>query len=318
MEVLELNGTIRRHRECRRRCIAITAFEPRPVALAGEAGVELIAERAAAGREPVIGEGNCAGDVSRAEPADAIGAGLQRVAVSTTERIRQAPIGAGAGERKARHRVGREMIIHPAGEAVCAGRCGIRSDRRIAVGRCWRRQRPSPRCSSAAHKFRGGALLKIEAQASATSAGRLFSPDPAQSPSSGRPRAPPTSPRPLTNGSSISARNSLRQLKRHALGAGRHFAVKLRQGVRKATASQTKDTDEVRRQRTASVQDKSLSAVAIADFDRDRAVEMPCSRQIQIIPVAAVAQAVGKIPPADSCWSDPRMSCARQALPPWS
>ena len=70
----------------------------------------------------MIGEGQRAGDIGRTEPADAVDAGLEGVAAAGAERLRQTPIGAAAGERKAGHRVRREVIVHAAGEAESRSR----------------------------------------------------------------------------------------------------------------------------------------------------------------------------------------------------
>ena len=70
----------------------------------------------------MIGEGERAGDIGRAEPADAIAADLERIAAARAERVGQTPIGAGAGERKADNRGGRDVIVHAAGKAEGACR----------------------------------------------------------------------------------------------------------------------------------------------------------------------------------------------------
>ena len=49
---------------------------------------------------------------------------------------------------------------------------------------------------------------------------------------------PPTLPRPLTNGSSISVEKLIGQLKHRALGAGRGFAVELGQRIAERAAGQ--------------------------------------------------------------------------------
>jgi hypothetical protein len=88
VEVLRLHSAIRRHAERRQYAKAIAAFQPRAIALADKVRGELIAQRRAAGIEPVIGEGERGGNISRPEIADAIGAGLQGVAPAAAERVR--------------------------------------------------------------------------------------------------------------------------------------------------------------------------------------------------------------------------------------
>ena len=56
-----------------------------------------------------------------AEPVAAVGADLQGVAPSSADRVGEAPIGAGAGQRKARDCGGREMIVGAAGKTEGAG-----------------------------------------------------------------------------------------------------------------------------------------------------------------------------------------------------
>jgi hypothetical protein len=57
----------------------VAAFEPRAVALADKACGQRAAQRRAVGREPMIGEGQRAGEISGPEPADAADASLRRV-----------------------------------------------------------------------------------------------------------------------------------------------------------------------------------------------------------------------------------------------
>jgi hypothetical protein len=125
---------VRRDAERRQHADAIAALQPRTVALAVEIGVELTAKRRAIGRDPVIGEGKRAPDIGRSEIADAVDAGLQRIAAPGAERIRQSPIGAAAGQRKAHDGVRADVIIHAGGKAERVRRDIVRADARIAIG----------------------------------------------------------------------------------------------------------------------------------------------------------------------------------------
>ena len=71
----------------------------------------------AVGRHPVIGVGEGRGEISRARSRRAVDAGLEGIALAAAEPLRQAPIGAAAGEREAHHRVARETIVEAAGES---------------------------------------------------------------------------------------------------------------------------------------------------------------------------------------------------------
>jgi hypothetical protein len=55
---------------------------------------ELVALHRAVGGEPVIGEGERAGEIRRTEPVDAVGADLECVAATGPERVGKTPIGA--------------------------------------------------------------------------------------------------------------------------------------------------------------------------------------------------------------------------------
>src|SRR5579863_9696060 len=92
MKALRLDRSIRRDTGSRRYSEAIAAFEPRPIALALEPCGELVAERGAVGREPVVGEGERCPDISRPEILRPIDAGLEGIAASFAERLCEAPI----------------------------------------------------------------------------------------------------------------------------------------------------------------------------------------------------------------------------------
>ena len=65
----------------------------------------------------MIGKGERRGEIGRTRAGRTVDAGLKGVALAATQPLRQAPIGAGAGERETRDRVGREVIIKTRGEA---------------------------------------------------------------------------------------------------------------------------------------------------------------------------------------------------------
>src|SRR5262249_59923487 len=81
-----------------RRSEAIAAFPPPAVALRVEARGEALADGEAVGRHPVIGEGKRLGG---AGAGGAVDAGLERVALSAAQPLRQGPVGAAAGKRDA-------------------------------------------------------------------------------------------------------------------------------------------------------------------------------------------------------------------------
>ena len=85
----------------------VAAFEPPAVALRAEVGGQVVANGEAVSRHPVIGEGECRGEVGRAGTRCAVDAGLEGIALAAAQPLRQAPIGAGAGEREAHHGVWR-------------------------------------------------------------------------------------------------------------------------------------------------------------------------------------------------------------------
>src|SRR5258707_5447623 len=88
---------------------AIAALHPSAIALRVEARAEMVAGKSeAVGRHPVIGEGKGRGEIGGARTCGTVDAGLERVALSAAEPLRQAPTGATAREREADHAVGRE------------------------------------------------------------------------------------------------------------------------------------------------------------------------------------------------------------------
>ena len=81
----------------------------------------------------MIGEGKRAGDISRPPIADAVNAGLQRVAPSAAKRIGEPPIGATAGKRKADDGVRADVIIHAGRETESVCRDIIGADAGVAI-----------------------------------------------------------------------------------------------------------------------------------------------------------------------------------------
>src|SRR5262249_59627786 len=85
---------------------AIAAFYPAAEALRVEARAEAVAGKGeAVGRHPMVGEGQGRGDVGRPPSRRAVDAGLERIALAAAQALRQAPVGAAAGERDAHHAV---------------------------------------------------------------------------------------------------------------------------------------------------------------------------------------------------------------------
>src|ERR1700753_659742 len=151
MERLRLNGSVRR--DFKSTCIrryreAISAFNPSAKALTIELCGELIAESEAIGREPVIREGNGRGNVGRPKIALSIDTELESVAATPTETLRQAPVDTAAGEREARQRIRRKMVVHAAGETIVASADVIGADGRVAGGIAAATETRSPCCPS--------------------------------------------------------------------------------------------------------------------------------------------------------------------------
>jgi hypothetical protein len=80
----------------------------------------------------VIGEGERGGEIGRAPSRRAVDAGLERIALAATQPLRQAPVGAAAGERDADDAVAGEMVVEPGraargarGQIMTADDCGI-------------------------------------------------------------------------------------------------------------------------------------------------------------------------------------------------
>ena len=72
-------------------------------------------EGEAVGGHPVVGVGERGGEIGRTRTRRAVDAGLKRIALAGAQALRQAPVGAAAGEREAHHRAGREAVIEPGG-----------------------------------------------------------------------------------------------------------------------------------------------------------------------------------------------------------
>ena len=71
----------------------------------------------AVGRHPVLGIGEGGGEIGRTRAHGAVDAGLEGVALAAAQPLREAPVGAAAGEREACHRVRRQAIVEAGGEA---------------------------------------------------------------------------------------------------------------------------------------------------------------------------------------------------------
>ena len=134
-EALRLQRRVGRH-PADHGCEAIAAFGAAAEALRVEVGGEMVTEGGkAVGRHPMVGEGERTGEIPRTGAGGGVDAGLERVAPAAAEALRQAPVGATAGERKAGNGVGREVIVEPAGDAKSAGgEIMAADDCRIAVG----------------------------------------------------------------------------------------------------------------------------------------------------------------------------------------
>ena len=90
-------------------------------------------EREAVGRHPVIGEGEGRRQVGGARTGHAVDTGLEGVALAAAETVRQAPIGAAAGECHTHDGVGRDAIVEAAGKSRGArGEIVAAEHRRIA------------------------------------------------------------------------------------------------------------------------------------------------------------------------------------------
>ena len=83
----------------------------------------------------MVGEGEGRREIGRAGTGGAVDAGLEGIALAATQPLRQAPIGAAAGEGKAHHRIGRQAIVEAAGHAHRArGHVVAADDGKIAAG----------------------------------------------------------------------------------------------------------------------------------------------------------------------------------------
>src|SRR5262249_56625917 len=94
----------------------VAVYAGAAVALRVEVGGEVVADGEAVGRHPMIGERKRRGEVGRTPAGRAVDAGLEGIALAAAQPLRQAPIGAAAGQREAHHGVGRETIIEAGGE----------------------------------------------------------------------------------------------------------------------------------------------------------------------------------------------------------
>ena len=125
---------------------AIAAFEASADALRIEFRGEVIAgEGEPVSRHPVVGEGEGRREIGRAGTGGAVHAGLEGVALAATQTLRQAPIGAAAGEGKAHHRIGRQAIVEAAGDAHRArGHIVAADNGKVAAGAVAASIRPAP------------------------------------------------------------------------------------------------------------------------------------------------------------------------------
>src|SRR5262249_58377200 len=78
----------------------VPAFEPPAVALRVEVGGEVVADGEAVGRHPMVGEREGRGEIGWARTRCAVDAGLEGIALAAAQPLRQAPIGAAAGQRE--------------------------------------------------------------------------------------------------------------------------------------------------------------------------------------------------------------------------
>ena len=89
------------------------------------------------GRHPVLRIGEGGGEIGRTRAHGAVDAGLEGVAFAAPQPLREAPIGAAAGERKARRRVRRQAIVEAGGKpAVRAERSWLPSASVAAAAAC--------------------------------------------------------------------------------------------------------------------------------------------------------------------------------------
>ena len=117
-EALRLDGRIGRD-PAEHPSKAIAAFEASADALRIELRGEVIPSEGEPVRgHPVVGEGEGRREIGRAGAGGAIHAGLEGIALAATQPLRQAPIGAAAGEGKAHHRIGGQAIVEAAGHAT--------------------------------------------------------------------------------------------------------------------------------------------------------------------------------------------------------
>ena len=93
-------------------CEAIAAFGAAAEALRVEVRGEMVTEGdKAVGRHPMVGKSERTGEIPWAGAGGGVGANLERVAPAAAEALRQAPVGATAGEPKAGNGVGCEVIV---------------------------------------------------------------------------------------------------------------------------------------------------------------------------------------------------------------
>src|SRR5581483_1705623 len=123
---------------------AVAGLEPRRIALPRKLAAQLIAERAAVGGEPVVGEGERAGKIERPPMRFGIDAGTECVAPPAAERLRQIPVGAAAGQTEAESDVRRSAIVVAGGKPVVAGRDIVGAEHGIAFGQARAAERRAP------------------------------------------------------------------------------------------------------------------------------------------------------------------------------
>ncbi len=135
VETLRLDRRIGSHAGRGRHRVAIAALDAGAKTLAVERRGKLIARRGdAVGGEPVVGEGKRRADIRRPKISGAVNAGLECIAAPGAERLRQAPVGAGARRRKAQYGIGADMVIGAGRKPIGRGREGVGADIGIAIG----------------------------------------------------------------------------------------------------------------------------------------------------------------------------------------
>ena len=235
---------------------AIAAFEPPADALRIELRGEVVAGKGeTVGRHPVVGEGEGRGEIGRAGLGRAVDAGLEGIALAAAQPLRQAPIGAAAGEGEAHHRIGREAIVEAAGHAHRARGHVVAADHgEIAAGAVAAAIGAAPRRPARLVDRWQGLLRCLEhrgigerdlgrrvvALGRKAERGVIGTADAAAS---------------VDEGIEHQIEELVGELEADRLRAGRGFAGKLVQGAGEIVAGEAEERHEGRRQRTAVVEE---------------------------------------------------------------